>query len=369
MSKLEELRARLTQDQTKKTFGNNDKANYRFWDIPDGEASTVRFLPNGAESSDGFFWVEKLMIKLPFAGISGKNTNQVIVNVPCVAMYGETCPIQEEIKPLWKTDEDTARIYYKKKSFILHGFVRKNAVKDDETPENPVRRFNINGKLMKNIQAGLMDPEMEDMPTDFVKGSDFHIYKTKQGQWADYSTSKWARKSSSLTEEEALVLFENQEAASLLKDIIEISNTNSNDSAVKKELDAAKNTLSEYKTALPDLSTYLPKKPDEQTLAVIMEMFVDSMNGESYDLEKYGKFYKPYGLDEDGETKATTGSGLHTTVSKKSEEPAEETTSDEVEETPVATTVKKSAVKTEVSSQKQNLDVLLQQLKNKQAKK
>ena len=328
-NKLAELRARIQAESDKsKSFGKTaDKSRYPFWNIPTDESSTVRFLPNGAEQSDGFFWVEKLMIKLPFAGVRGKNTNQVIVQVPCLQMYGETCPIQEEIKPLWKTDEDTARVYYKKKSFILHGFVRKNSIKDDETPENPVRRFNVNAKLMKNIQAGLMDPEMEDMPTDFVNGTDFHIVKTMQGKWADYSTSKWARKSSSLTEEEAEAL---------------------------------------EKFPLADLSTYLPKKPDDQAVSVIMEMFVDSMNGEAYDAEKYGKFFKPYGLDDDGESKATSGSGSYTTVSKKSvvEEEVEDAT-EEVDEAPVVErTVTKPAVSTAAGTgQKQNVQDLLAQLK------
>jgi len=337
-NKLAELRQRLAAEQEKsKSFNNksSDKANYRFWDIPDDEHSVVRFLPNGADQQDGFFWVEKLMIKLPFAGIRGKNTNQVVLQVPCMQMYGENCPIQDEIKPLWKTDEDTARIYYKKKSFILHGFVRKNAIKDDETnPENPIRRFNVNGKLMKIIQAGLMDPDMEDMPTDFTNGTDFYIYKTKQGQWADYSTSKWARKSTSLTESEALALEANP---------------------------------------LADLSTYLPKKPDEQTLAVIMEMFVDSMNGDAYDLEKYGKFYKPFGLDDDGAGKATAGSGTHTTVSSKSD-PVEEVEDDVPFDggTKVATPVtvsKPVTTATAGTDAKMSVQDLLKQLKDKQAKK
>jgi len=331
-NKLSELRAKIHAQQEKATFSGKktqDGANYPFWDLADGGSSTIRFLPNGAESGDGFFWVEKLMIKLPFAGIRGKNTNQTIVNVPCMQMYGEKCPIQEEIKPLWKTDEDTARVYYKKKSFILHGFVRNNGVKDDVTPENPIRRFNVNAKLMKMIQAGLMDPEMEDMPTDFVNGVDFYINKTTQGKWADYTTSKWSRKSSSLTDAEVAAL----EAF-----------------------------------PLADLSTYLPKKPDEQAQAVIMEMFCDSMAGEAYDAEKYGKFYKPYGLDDnDGEAKsATAGSGTHTTVSKKSVVVEEaDDSSDEVDETPVAQPVVRTATATtSAGGQKQSVQDLLQQLKN-----
>ena len=42
-----------------------------------------------------------------------------------------------------------------------------------------------------------MDPDMENLPTDYVAGTDFRLAKTTKGQYADYSTSKWARKRTS----------------------------------------------------------------------------------------------------------------------------------------------------------------------------
>jgi hypothetical protein len=47
-----------------------------------------------------------------------------------------------------------------------------------------------------------MDPELEEMPTDTLRGLDFRVSKTSKGGYADYSTSKWARKESALTEAE-----------------------------------------------------------------------------------------------------------------------------------------------------------------------
>ena len=43
---------------------------------------------------------------------------------------------------------------------------------------------------------------MENLPTDYVNGTDFRLFKTTKGQYADYSTSKWVRKESALTEEQ-----------------------------------------------------------------------------------------------------------------------------------------------------------------------
>ena len=44
-----------------------------------------------------------------------------------------------------------------------------------------------------------MDPDIQEMPTDYNAGLD-PITKTTKGQYADYSTSKWARKETALTE-------------------------------------------------------------------------------------------------------------------------------------------------------------------------
>ena len=75
------------------------------------------------------------------------------------------------------------------------------------------------------------------------------------------------------------------------------------------------------KHGLPKLTSYLPKKPTPEAVAVIMEMFADSMSGEAYDLEKYGSFYRPFGVDEDASATPTTGAGRHavkTTVASHS---------------------------------------------------
>ena len=39
-----------------------------------------------------------------------------------------------------------------------------------------------------------MDPDMEELPTDYTAGVDFRLNKTSKGGYADYSTSNWARR-------------------------------------------------------------------------------------------------------------------------------------------------------------------------------
>jgi hypothetical protein len=91
------------------------------------------------------------------------------------------------------------RKYWKKRSYIFQGFVNENPLQED-TPENPIRRFVISPSIFNLIKDALMDPDIQEMPTDYTAGLDFRITKTTKGQYADYSTSKWARKETALTE-------------------------------------------------------------------------------------------------------------------------------------------------------------------------
>ena len=258
---LAEIRAKL-QAQENRTGGNStggDNAIYAHWNIAEGSSAKVRFLPDG-NSKNSFFWVERLMIRLPFAGIKGQaDSKPVIVQVPCVEMYGEACPVLAEVRTWFKDKslEEMGRKYWKKKSYLFQGFVRENSLGDDRTPANPIRRFVISPQIFNIIKNALMDPEMENMPTDYEGGLDFTIKKTSKGGYADYSTSSWARKETALTAEE------------------------------REAIDAH---------GLFNLADFLPKKPSEVELKVIKEMFEASVDGQAYDPERWGAYYKPAGM-------------------------------------------------------------------------
>jgi hypothetical protein len=200
------------------------------------------------------------MIRLPFNGIKGEmESKQVMVQVPCVEMWGDACPILAEVRTWFKDKslEDMGRKYWKKRSYIFQGFVRENPIADDKTPDNPIRKFIIGPQLFATIKGALMDPELEELPTDMLRGLDFRISKTSKGGYADYSTSKWARKESALTEVE------------------------------QAAVDAH---------GLFDLSTFLPKRPGDVELKVIKEMFEASVDGQPYDTERWGQYFRPAGV-------------------------------------------------------------------------
>jgi hypothetical protein len=90
-----------------------------------------------------------------------------------------------------------------------------------------------------------------------LHGLDFRISKGAKGGFADYNGSKWARKESALTEAE------------------------------QAAVDAH---------GLFDLSTFLPKKPTDVELKVIKEMFEASVDGQPYDTERWGQYFRPAGV-------------------------------------------------------------------------
>ena len=262
MASLADIRARLAAQENKST-GNNypqsDGAIYPHWKMDEGALASMRFLPD-ADSSNSFFWIERQVIKLPFNGVKGDiNSKQVTVQVPCVEMFGENCPVLAEVRPWYKDEtlKEMANKYWKKRSYLFQGFVRQNPIGEDETPANPIRRFVISPQIFQTIKSSLMDPEMEELPTDYMRGLDFNIKKTTKGQYADYSTSSWSRKETALTEVEQAAIEAN---------------------------------------GLFNLADFLPKKPSEAELRVIKEMFEASVDGRPYDADKFGAYYRPYGV-------------------------------------------------------------------------
>ena len=90
MATLAEIRAKLQQSAQQTGGMGGDNAIFPHWNIQEGTTVTVRFLPDG-DSSNTFFWLERAMIKLPFAGVKGEtNSKPTQVQVPC--MVGRDLP-------------------------------------------------------------------------------------------------------------------------------------------------------------------------------------------------------------------------------------------------------------------------------------
>jgi len=131
-----------------------------------------------------------------------------------------------------------------------------------------------------------MDPDMEELPTDYTAGVDFRLNKTSKGGYADYSTSNWARRDRPLGDAEM----------------------------------GAVNTH-----GLFNLSDFLPKKPGEVELKVMQEMFEASVDGEAYDADRWGQYFRPAGMAARTGDPNTTPS-VHATATSQSAPPTTQTT-------------------------------------------
>jgi hypothetical protein len=174
-------------------------------------------------------------------------------------MYGETCNILNEVRGWFKDAslEDMGRKYWKKRSYVFQGFVTDNPLADDQAPDNPIRRFIIGPQIFQIIKQALMDPDMEELPTDYTAGVDFRLNKSSKGGYADYSTSNWARRDRPLSDEEM-------------------------------------NAVNTH--GLFNLTDFLPKKPDETAQKVMHEMFEASVDGEAYDADRWSQYFRPAGM-------------------------------------------------------------------------
>jgi len=283
MASLAEIRAKL-KEQEANTGGNRGPQGpnpiYPFWNIKEGESATMRFLPDG-DASNTFFWKERLMIKLPFSGVKGDTGSRPVqVQVPCMEMYGDSCQILQEVRGWFKDPslEDMGRKYWKKRSYVFQGFVTDNPLTDDQAPENPIRRFIIGPQIFQIIKQALMDPDMEELPTDYTAGVDFRLNKTSKGGYADYGTSNWARRERPLN-------------------------------------DAEMNAINTH--GLFNLSDFLPKKPGEVEVKVMQEMFEASVDGEAYDADRWSNYFRPSGMAArtgDPNTASTNGTATSMTA-------------------------------------------------------
>jgi hypothetical protein len=313
MATLAEIRAKLQASTQQNQGGGGDNGIFAHWNIAEGQTATVRFLPD-ADPNNTFFWIERAMIKLPFAGVKGEtNSKPVTVQVPCMEMWGETCPVLTEVRPWFKdkTLEEMGRKYWKKKSYIFQGFVVDSKMQEDKTPENPVRRFIMSSQIFNIVKNALMDSEIEELPTDYVRGLDFKIAKTSKGGYADYTTSSWARRERALSTEE-------------------------------------KAAVEQY--GLFDLKSFLPKKPTEVELKVIKEMFEASVDGEAFDMDRWGQYFKPDGMKGNSSNSASSAPAQSPRPAPPALKPAV-VAEDEDEQAPWDESAKSDPVETKAETQ------------------
>lgn len=278
MASLAEIRALLAAEAAKAeaaksgTFTGNGQpdAFLAFWNIPENQDLNLRFLPD-ADPNNTYFWREREMINLTFNGVKGVHTDKVRLQVPCNEMWvPNSCPILTEIRQWYKVAKETgnedlskqASSYWKKKTYLFQCMIAPGSVevKDDNAPENPIRRVLVNKDLFEKIKSIILNPDVAELPTDFEHGRDFRVIKTKNGGgFNTYDSSQFKFSERPLNGDERAA-------------------------------------IEQY--GLFTLSEFMPKQPTPEELNAIREMFEASCNGEAYDPARWAEFYRPAGVQK-----------------------------------------------------------------------
>lgn len=168
---------------------------YPFFKMDMDTSARFRFVPDRDEENPLGFIVPNQYHQLL---INGKKKS-----VACLKMYGESCPCCERSSQYYNEgNESLGKSFWRKIDYIAQGVIISSPfdypIKADE---NPVRLISMSPKLYKIIETKIVKGDMDEMPTDFQNGYDFVINKTKQGEYADYSTSDFARKSTPISDD------------------------------------------------------------------------------------------------------------------------------------------------------------------------
>ena len=192
---INQLRAALA----KKADGDGGTENSGFWNLfypfykmDFDQKAIFRFLPDLDSDNPVGFIVENKYHQLP---INGKHKK-----LGCSKMYGESCACCEASQKYYdEGNKDLGLKFWRKTDYIAQGLIISSPfeypVKADE---NPVRLVSLGKKIYTKIETDIVNGDMENMPHDMEQGYNFNIIKKKQGEYADYSTSSFARASSGI---------------------------------------------------------------------------------------------------------------------------------------------------------------------------
>lgn len=191
-SKLDALKAAFEKKTTSSGGDQSWKLKYPFWKMADGATAIVRFLPDLDPDNSLGFLVESLQHELHING-------QKKV-VPCLSMHGEDCPICALSRKYYDEKNDLmGKKYYRKKSYIGQVIVIESPIEHDQA--QLVKLIEFGPALFKQIQAAFQSGDLENTPFELKGGYNFRIKKTKNGEFASYTTSSFAPKQSDLDDD------------------------------------------------------------------------------------------------------------------------------------------------------------------------
>ena len=183
---IESLRAKATEENTKKSFGDD-----RFWKITrdksDNGSAVIRFLP--AAEGESLPWVKYW--DHGFRGPGGWYIEKSRTSID------ETDPVSDENSRLWATGTDANKQIARDRKRRLHYVANIMVLSDPAHPENEGKIFLYQfGKRIFDKVMDVMTPEFEDItpinPFDFWEGANFRLRVRKVEGWINYDKSDFS---------------------------------------------------------------------------------------------------------------------------------------------------------------------------------
>ena len=174
-----------------KDDGNNQqwKLFFPFWKAPVDTTSIVRFLPDEDDTNMLAFLVENTTHEL---FINGKKEK-----VPCLKMYGKSCPVCAHANKLFEEHNDSdGKHYYRKRAYIGQVLVVETPIEHDKS--QPIKLIEFGPAIYKVIQAAFGSGDFEEVPYAVEGGYNFRIKKSQNGDYPSYSTSSFSPKQTSV---------------------------------------------------------------------------------------------------------------------------------------------------------------------------
>jgi hypothetical protein len=193
----------MSFDQLKAAFaksqGGNTNENTGYWDAfypffkaDFDQSSEFRFLPDADEDNPRGFVLDNIYHELT---INGKKKR-----IACLKMYGEACPCCEASKHYYDSGDSTlGKAFWRKIDVLASGLVINSPFDYPiDAGKNSARMISLSTKLFGRIESEIANGDFDEVPFAMEGGTNFKIIKTKQGEWADYSNSAFARRSTSI---------------------------------------------------------------------------------------------------------------------------------------------------------------------------
>lgn len=187
MSKIDEMRKRILERNSKKNSGGNKGSRdmFPFWNMDIDQSSRVRLIADANPDNPDVFFVNKMEHKLE---IDGKSRTVI-----CRQTFGEKCPICELSQKYYKAEgkgSTKGKYYWRDKTAVARVLVLDTPLvpEKDENGEGPdtyiggVFKTQFGYQLLQKIDEQLLskDDPLEVLPWELDLGYDFIIKKSKQ---------------------------------------------------------------------------------------------------------------------------------------------------------------------------------------------